>query len=356
MTTDSGSLLQQLCQWSNLLRAFQHAAKGKRGKASTAQLEARLADHLLLLQSELVDGQYRPGGYRHFLIHEPKRRLISAAPFRDRVVHHALCQVIEPLFERGFIADSYANRKGKGTHRAINRFQAFARKYDHVLVCDIRQHFAAIDHDILLGILRQHLPDDSLDLLLQRIVASGTDVPEQEYAQCWFPGDDLLAACRPHGLPIGNLTSQFWSNCYLDPFDHFVKRELRCRAYLRYVDDFALFSNDKTALWQWKRAIIERLTRFRLTLHEESCQVRPTRCGTPWLGFVIYPEKRLLKARKARHATRHLLARQQQWRAGEISFAKFDASVRAWINHAGHGDTWGLRRTVLRRLAEQRLR
>jgi len=169
----------------------------------------------------------------------------------------------------------------------------------------------------------------------------------------WFPGDDLFAACRPRGLPIGNLTSQFWSNCYLDPFDHFVKRELGCKAYLRYVDDFALFSNDKQQLWHWKQAAITRLARYRLTLHEAACQVAPTRCGAPWLGFVIYPDHRRLKARKARYATRRLAQRYDAWQDGAISFAEFDASVKGWVNHARFADTWGLRKTVFRRLAER---
>jgi hypothetical protein len=348
---ENSSLLQRVSAWSNLLLAFRRAATGKRRKHSTAQLEFRLSDQLLQMQDELLDGSYLPGAYRHFHIHEPKHRLISAAPFRDRVVHHALCQVIEPIFERTFIGDSYANRVGKGSHRAIERFQSLCRGNPYVLSCDIVQHFAAIDHAILLEIIQCRLPDDSLQPLLRSILASGEGVLDQHYPPQWFQGDDLLSACRPRGLPIGNLTSQFWSNCYLAPLDHFIKRELGCRAYLRYVDDFALFGDDKAQLWQWKQAIIERLARYRLKLHEASCQVKPTRSGQPWLGFVIYPEKRLLKARKARYATRHLQAQYSAWRQGKLSFAKLDASLQGWINHARHGDTWGLRRTVLRRLA-----
>ena len=352
----TGSLLHQVIQWDNLLLAFRKAAKGKRGKPATARLEARLADELLVLQAELQTGAYLPGGYVHFHIQEPKRRKISAAPFRDRVVHHALCNVIEPVFECGFIDDSFANRCGKGTHRAIDRFQRFARRYPYVLRADIVQHFAAIDHEILLGTLTRRLPDDSVMPLVEKIVASGQGVLEQEYHMRWFPGDDLLAACRSRGLPIGNLTSQFWSNCYLDPFDHFVKRQLGCSAYLRYVDDFALFSKDKQQLWHWKRDIIDRLARYRLSLHESACQVTPTDCGTPWLGFVIYPDHRKLKARKARYATRHLGQRYDAWREGKITFAELDAAVNGWVNHVRFADTWGLRKTVFRRLAARDMR
>lgn len=340
-----------MAAWDNLLRAFRKAARGKRGSASAARLEFRLGDELLALQEELLSGRYRPGAYRHFPIKEPKTRLISAAPFRDRVLHHALCNRIEPLFERSFIADSFANRRGKGTHRAVDRLQHFAARYDYVLRADIVQHFAAIDHAILLPILTRRIADPSLTPLLEHIIASGDGVLEQQYTMQWFPGDDLLAACRPRGLPIGNLTSQFWSNCYLDHLDHFVKRELRCGAYLRYVDDFALFSNERAELWRWKRAIVERLARLRLAIHERACQVMPTRCGIPWLGFVVYPDHRMLKARKARHATRRLSQRYGDWKDGRLSFAELDASVKGWINHVRFAASQGLRRTVLARMA-----
>ena len=165
----------------------------------------------------------------------------------------------------------------------------------------------------------------------------------------WFPGDDLLAACRPRGLPIGNLTSQFWSNCYLHPLDLFIKRELGCRGYLRYVDDMALFADSKAQLWAWKQAIVERLAALRLTIHEGSAQVAPVSAGIPWLGFVVYPTHRRLKSRKAVAATRRLSQRFDAWRRGDISFGEFDASVQGWINHVRYADSWGLREHVLKR-------
>lgn len=229
---------RRLCAWENLLDAWRKAARGKRRRGPTAAFEFRLADRLLALRDELERHTYRPRGYVHFHIHEPKRRKISAAPFRDRVVHHALCNVIEPRFERLFIADSYANRAGKGTHRAIDRLQELARRHRWVLRADVVRHFPSIDHQILLAMLRRVVPEDDVMELVRVVLASGAGVLTDEYRMVWFPGDDLLAACRPRGLPIGNLTSQFWSNCYLHPFDQFVTRELGCRAYLRYVDDF----------------------------------------------------------------------------------------------------------------------
>ena len=337
----------QLCSWGNLFSAWRKAAKGKRGLTPAARFEYRLADQLLALRQALMSGRYTPGRYVNFAIHEPKRRTISAAPFRDRVVHHALCNVIEPRFERLFIADSFANRMGKGTHAAVDRLQQLARCYRHVLRADIVKHFASIDHEILLETLGRHIPEFDVMELARRIIASGDGVLEHEYEMVWFAGDDLLAACRPRGLPIGNLTSQFWSNCYLHPFDQFVKRQLRCTAYLRYVDDFALFSDDKAQLWEWKQAIIERLARYRLTLHGREAQVAPTQAGIPWLGFVVYPGHRRVKGRKVRNTRRALAARLAAYHAGEISFAELDASIAGWINHVRYADSWGLRKSVL---------
>ena len=300
----------------------------------------------MCLQEELRTQTYRHGAYTHFTIHEPKRRRISASPFRDRVIHHALCRVIEPHFERRFIADSYANRLGKGTHRAVDRLQQFSRQYPYVLRVDIVKHFPSIDHEILLTILETQIRDEGLRWLLREIVASGDGVLRDEYQPRYFAGDDLFAINRPRGLPIGNLTSQFWSNCYLDILDQFVKRRLRCKAYIRYVDDFALFSQDKRQLWAWKQAVIEHLAGLRLSIHDTAAQVTPVEHGIPWLGWVVYPTHRRLKARNAVKFRRRLEKNIDYYQLGRISFAELDASVQGWINHVCYGDTWGLRQHI----------
>jgi RNA-directed DNA polymerase len=340
-----------LTAWPNLMRAWRKAARGKRGTASVAAFEYRAKEHLAALRETLRSETYRPGGYVHFTIKDPKRRKISASSFEDRVVHHALCTIIEPRFERVFSPNSFANRVGKGTHRAVDRLQLLARRHRYVLRCDIVQHFAAIDHAVLLGILGCRIPEPDLMRLVAVIIESGTGVLDEQYSSVFFPGDDLLAACRPRGLPIGNLTSQFWSNCYLDPFDSFVERELGCRAYLRYVDEFALFADSKRQLWDCKAAIVERLARLRLTIHETRAQVVPVEAGIPWLGFVVLPTHRLVKARKVRQATRRLRGRLDEYHAGWISFAELEASILGWTNHVAHADSWGLRRHMLDGLA-----
>ena len=327
--------------------AWRKAARGKRGRSATAAFEYQVADRLLDLQQALAKGHYRPGGYRHFIIHEPKRRRISAAPFPDRVVHHALCNVLEPHFERRFMSSSYANRIGKGTHRAIDRVQQLAREYPYALRMDIVQHFASIDHAILTRLLAKVIRDRCLLELVRSILAGGEGVLEQEYDMVWFSGDDLLAACRPRGLPIGNLTSQFWSNCYLHPFDQFVSRELGCSAYVRYVDDTVLFAQDKIKLWDWKQRCVERLARLRLTIHTAQAQVQPVDGGIPWLGFVIFPDRRQVKGRRVRFSAKRIAHRFSDWRQGRISFAEFDACIQGWINHVRYADSWRLRERLL---------
>ena len=335
------NLQQLLRSWENLRLAYQNASRGKRGRGATAAFEALLADNLLDLEQELNEQTYQPGPYNNFYIHEPKRRLISAAPFRDRVVHHALCDITVPFFEKLFIADSYANRIGKGTHRAVDRCQQFARKYNYVLQCDIAQFFPSIDHQVLRRTLRSMLPDESVFWLIDRILASGREVLAGEYDIVYFPGDDLLAANRPRGLPIGNLTSQLWANCYLNPFDHFVRRELGCKAYLRYVDDFLLFSDDKKELMGWRNAIINRLGQFRLTLHTGSAHPHAVGEGIPFLGFIIYRAHRRVKQRKGfayRRKLRHLMK--------SAEHATIHSSVQGWINHVRYADSLHLRQSL----------
>ncbi len=348
MVTQVTGTYADIYAWENLYAAYRKAAKGKRGHSAAARFEYRLEDNLIRLQDELVQETYWPGPYNNFTIHEPKRRLISAAPFRDRVVHHALCRVIEPAFERSFIDHSYANRVGKGTHRALDTCQQWAKDYPYVLQCDVRQFFPSIDLRLLRTILNRRIQDGGIRRLICLILDSGVGVFDEEYEMVYFRGDDLFAVNRPRGLPIGNLTSQFWANCYLNAFDHFVTRTLGCHAYLRYVDDFALFGSDKHELWAWRSAVIERLAALRLTIHEDQAQVKPVKQGIPFLGFQIFPTHRLLKRRKGIAYRNKLRLLMRGYRAGKVQRDRIDCSVRGWINHVRYGDTWGLRAAMLK--------
>ena len=327
------TMFDQLTSWPNLLLAFRKAAKGKRGKPAAAAFEYRLEDNLLQLQRELRRQTYQPGGYASFMIHDPKRRLISAAPFRDRVVHHALCNLIEPLFERSFIDDSYANRVGKGHPPRLRSLPAVRTAVSLCPANGRAPFFPSIDHAILLQILERKLRDPGVQRLCRQILASGAGVLDEAYDMVYFPGDDLLAALRPRGLPIGNLTSQFWANVYLNPIDHFIKRELRCKGYVRYVDDLLLFHDDsKGALWDWKEQLSRRMATQRLTLHPGS-HPRPVTEGIPFLGFVIYPERRRLKRRKAIYYRRRFRRLKEAYMKREIELEDMSASVRGWANH-----------------------
>jgi hypothetical protein len=166
---------------------------------------------------------------------------------------------------------------------------------------------------------------------------------DDQYDMVYFPGDDLLAATRPRGLPIGNLTSQNWANVYLNDLDQFVKHELRCKAYLRYCDDFLLFADDKKTLWAWRDAVVGKLAELRLTLHQERAQVFPVKAGIPWLGFRVFPTHRRLKRENVKAFSRRLRAQRDAYRAGQIKLDEVQQSLQAWIAHASHGDTYRLR-------------
>jgi len=340
-------LYPQVWAFENLYLAYRAARKGKRRAASVAAFEFDQEAQLVGLQEELHDKTYRPGPYQSFTIHDPKRRLISAAPFRDRVVHHALCRVIEPIFEARFIHDSYACRVGRGTHRALDRCQEFARRHPYVLQCDVQAYFPSVDHAILRASLARPIADPDVLWLIDRILESGAGLLTNEYEMHWFPGDDLLAACRPRGLPIGNLTSQFWANVYLNSLDQFVKRELKVGAYLRYCDDFLLFADDKPSLHAWRRAAIDYLAGLRLRLHEERAQVFPVTEGIPFLGFRVYVDHRRLKRVKGVAFARRWRALLHAFAAGEITQERLQASLQGWVAHASHGNTYGLRRALI---------
>ena len=344
-----GLMYAKLCAWDNLRAAYRKAARGKRGRSAAADFEYNLADHLLELQDDLVSQTYRPGAYHSFIIHDPKRRLISAAPFRDRVVHHALCNQTEHIFERSFSAASFANRINKGTHRALDRAQALARRFGYVLQFDVEQFFPAIDHRILRSILARKIDDPEVLWLVDQILVSGVGILYEQYTLRRFPGDQPQDALRPRGLPIGNLTSQFWANCYLNPFDHFVERELRCRGYVRYVDDGLVFAREKRTLWNWRESIIERLARLRLTIHP-TAHPRPVSEGIPFLGFVVYPSHRRLKRRNVVNYRRRLKRLIAGWICDECTREAILASLRGWINHARYGDTWELRKSITAQL------
>lgn len=343
------NLFKHLTSFQNLLAAFERAAYGKRGKAGVGLFEYHLEDNLVRLQEELCSKTYRPGGYRAFPIFDPKPRLISAAPFRDRIVHHALCNVIEPLFDQTFIYDSYANRKDKGTHAAIRRAHSFMRNSLFVLKCDIKKYFASIDHLILKREIRRTIADEEILQLIDIIIDCSN---EQEYVNDLFPGDDLITPLeRRKGLPLGNLTSQFFANLFLTRLDHFIKEKLRIRFYLRYVDDFLLASNDVAFLKSAQHQIAHFLLQFRLNLHPRKCHIFRCSKGVPFLGQVIFPEYRLLRSENVRRFCRRLAEIEKNAAREPDALMSFAGSIAGWRGHACQADTWRLRTALQSRFA-----
>jgi retron-type reverse transcriptase len=345
------NLFDRITSFDNLLLASENAQIGKRFKESTANFNLNLEKELLKLQVELKQMTYKHGGYRDFFIYDPKKRLISAAPYRDRVVHHALCNIIEQLFDKTFIYDSYACRKGKGTHKAVDRYTEFSRKNKYVLKCDLQKYFQSIDHEILFEIISEKIKCEKTLWLIKEIIGSRNDKSYIFY----FQQDNLFTPChRKKGIPIGNLTSQFFANVYLNGFDHFVKKELGVKYYIRYVDDFVLLDNFKERLHEAKKKIEEYLDKLRLKLHWRKSRVYRVKDGINFLGYRIFPTHRLLKKENALKMRRRLKELNRQYGDGSITFEKIHQSIQSWIGHASHADTYHLRSRLLGSMVFQR--
>ncbi|MCC5618380.1 RNA-directed DNA polymerase [Nostoc sp. CHAB 5836] len=339
-----GNLYPEIIEFENILLAARKAQKGKCFREQVLPFNYNLETELIKIQQELEGKTYQPGNYRTFYIQEPKIRMISAAPYRDRVVHHSLCNVILPILETTFIADSYANRLGFGTHRALERFVKFSRSSRYVLQCDIQKYFPSIDHEILKGLLRRKIKCPDTLWLIDTIIDNSN---EQLAVIDHFQGDELLTPLqRRRGLPIGNLTSQFFANVYLNGFDHFIKEELQVKKYLRYVDDFALFSDDWGFLAEARLAIEEYLSKLRIKIHPVKSQLFATKHGTNFVGFRIFPDSIRVRTENLRRARRRVRGMQNDYIQGRISQEKVSQSIQSWFAHLEHGDTWQLRRKI----------
>lgn len=343
-----GNLWPQIIAFENLLLSTRNAQRGKRFRENVLAFNYHLESELLRLHHDLKTQTYRPGKYQTFQVWEPKPRLISAAPYRDRVVHHALCNVIAPIFESSFIFDSYANRLGFGTHRALRRFTQFARSSRYVLQCDVRKYFPSIDHAILKHLIRRKIKCvDTLWLIDTIIDGSNEQDPVIEY----FQGDDFLTPLqRRRGLPIGNLTSQFFANIYLNGFDHYVKEQLKATKYLRYVDDFALFSDDWHYLAEARQAIEDYLGILRLKIHPVKSQLFETSYGATFVGFRVLPDRIRVRNDSLRRARQRFKRLKKAYAYDHLSFDRLTQMVRSWAAHLKHGDTWRLRADIFRAL------
>jgi len=304
-----------------------------------------LEKNLFVLQKELQNRTYKHGPYKDFIVKDSKKRLISAAPYRDRVVHHALINIIEPLFDKSFIYDSYACRKGKGTHAALMRFREFLKQRKYVLKCDIRKYFQSIDHEILLKKLSRKISDRSTLWLLNEIISSrcANGVP-----LIYFPDDNLFTPLeRKKSIPIGNLTSQFFANVYLNDFDHWIKEELHAGPYIRYVDDFCVFSDEKSHLKEIRSAIVEYLASLRLSIHGGKSRIYTIKEGIEFLGFRHLPGRSRVRKENVKRFKCRMRRYQKRYSEGEIAFSDIKPSVISWLSHASYAESYNLRKQLI---------
>lgn len=326
------NLFCKIITFENILIASRKARKGKRNKNAASLFEENLENELLLLQDQLTNKTYQPGQYRSFYIFEPKKRLISAAPYRDRVVHHALCNIIGPVFDRSFIFDSYANRIGKGTYKAVLRYQHFARRYKYVLKANFRKYFPGIDHQLLKEKIRRKIGCKETLWLMDTIIDNST---AQEPVYEMYPGDDLFTSLlRRKGIPIGNLTSQFLANVYLNGFDHFMKEQKGTKYYLRYMDDFVVFANDKNFLKEMKLLIDGYLkSELKLHLKVKATILNQQQHGLSFLGARIYPGCLRIHPNTLKRSKNKLKLRKYEMDKQKIPEEKFVATLNSINAH-----------------------
>jgi len=308
-----GGLFERICAVANLRAAMERAAQGKAGRPGVQRFLADTDRELSTLAQGIRDGSYEPAGYEQFRVMDPKPRRISCAPFRDRVVHHAVCGIIGPVIERRFVPDTFACREGKGTHRAVLRAQQFARRHRYFCKLDIARFFDSVDHGVLIELLRRLFRERALLELLERLVRHP------------FPGQ-----APGKGLPIGNLTSQWFANLYLDGADHLMRDQRAVPGFIRYMDDMLLFADTKAALWAHCDALTEWLLQERsLSIKRDALVLAPCSEGIPFLGTRVYPGMVRLQHGRYQRMVRHVKRREAEFKAGTIGEITLVACVRA---------------------------
>lgn len=331
MVDSVSSVYGDIVSFESLFRGCRAARKGKRYKGETVEFTADLESNLVQLRDELKSGSYEPKGFKTFKVFDPKERHIYAPYFRDRVVHRSLYLELEPFFDRKFIYDSYACREGKGTHAGVDRAQSFMKKdsNEYYLKCDVRKYFDSVDHSILLDIFSRYVRDKETQNLVSKFL-------------------DSYHTQQGKGLPIGTLYSQLFANLYLNGFDHFVKQSLEADYYIRYMDDFVLFSDSKDELHDWRRAMQSYLEReLKLELPEDKIVLEPCRKGLTFLGYRIFSDYKRLRRRNKIKFQRRLSRQREALEENEISFSELKASIDSWKGHTCHASTYNLRRSYL---------
>ncbi|MEM7698126.1 MAG: reverse transcriptase/maturase family protein [Verrucomicrobiota bacterium] len=306
-----GGLFDRICEIENLRLATHRAIRGKRHRPAVEEFLSRCEAELSALSADIADGTVTVGDYQHFVIHDPKRRRISAPSLRERILHHAIMNVCEPVLERFAIRDSYACRVGGGQHAALDRALRCARNSRYFLKLDVRAYFDSIPKDRLLGKLQRRFRDKRLLHLLDRIIES------------YEPGEN-------RGLPIGALTSQHFANFYLGYLDHYVKEVLRVKHYLRYMDDFVLWNHDRELLSSHRDAVVE-FAASQLGLDLKEPVLRPVQAGMDYLGHRVFPSGLRLNRRSRRRFRARVAELSSEIGKGDLGESEVQARLTSLV-------------------------
>jgi len=332
-------LYSKIYSIKNLVQAWKEARKGKTQKNYAKDFEKNLRFNLKSLHEELENQTYKPKPLKTFILRDPKVRKISKSHFRDRIVHHALVRVIEPIFEKIFVYDCCANRKDRGSLFALNRFHKFLRKATKngrintfCLKADIKHYFQEVDHGILIDIIKRKIKDEKVIRLISRILENNVhDNPTGK------------------GMPLGNLTSQFFANVYLHELDRFVKHGLRAKFYIRYVDDFILMNFSKEKLISWRGVInVFLLENLKIELHKQKTKIISLSRGIDFVGFRNFYHFRLLRKRNVRNMQRKI----KLFNEGKTSYEKFFESFQGWNAYVKWANSHNLRKRIIKEISK----
>jgi len=341
------NLYPKLCSYKNLELAFRKASKGKSKKFYVVEFKKELNQNLLNLKKELVWETYHPAPLTKFTIKDPKTRLIRKSVFKDRIVHHAIINILEPIYEPRFIADNFANRIDKGTIAAIQRFDKFKKQVSkngklikrpfnnntvkgYIFKADIRKFFDSVDQAKLIEILKRKIKDEKVIWLIIKIIKNFDN--------------------KRKGMPLGNMTSQFFANVYLNDLDQFIKRKLKMKYYLRYVDDFVVLHKRKDTLEDAKDKIEKYLKNLKLELHPDKSKIFSLYQGVDFLGFKIFYYYKRARRRNVNHFKSRLENLEKRYKQGELNKEEFLAKVNGWLAYVMWGDTYKLRVSILKKV------
>lgn len=343
------NLYEQIYNFDNLYQAYLSARKGKRYRDQVLQFSANLEDNLIQLQNELIYQTYQVGRYHEFFVYEPKKRLIMALPFRDRVLQWAIYRVINPIVTKGYIADSYACVEGRGAVAAAKRLQYWLQREEHrhekeyYLKLDVSKFFYRVNHKVLLEILRRRFGNDAKLMWLFELIINSEETAFG-LPLGYNPGES--ERIYEVGMPIGNLTSQMLSNVYMNELDQFAKRQLHIRCYIRYMDDVIILSHNKYTLHQYKAEVEEFLnTRLQLNLNNKTA-LRPTSLGIEFVGYKIWSTHIKLRKSTALKMKRGLNHVKKEYEQGRLPLEKVHETMNSYYGLMQHCNSYNLRKKL----------